>query len=169
MVEAGRSAASVVADLAEAKGRSVLDEVGAGRWVLASDTVCVDEGGGLVGTPESPERALAMLRGFVNSDHAVVTGVALFDEAGALRSSWADRAVVRWGAIEEGVLAAYVAGGGWAGKAGGYNLFERQAAGWPIEVDGDPTTVVGLPMERLVVELRGYGLVGDAGGGGGGG
>jgi predicted house-cleaning NTP pyrophosphatase (Maf/HAM1 superfamily) len=47
---------------------------------------------------------------------------------------------------------------GWIGKAGGYNLTDRQHAGWPITVEGDPATVMGLPMNRLVGVLAGYGI-----------
>lgn len=44
----------------------------------------------------------------------------------------------------------------WAGKAGAYNLAERVEAGWPIEVEGDPGTVMGLPMRRLEARLAGF-------------
>ena len=43
--------------------------------------------------------------------------------------------------------------GMWQGKAGGYNLSERHSAGWPLTWQGDPTSVMGLPMHRLTVEL----------------
>ena len=48
----------------------------------------------------------------------------------------------------------YVATGEWSGKAGAYNLSERMAAGWPIEYDGDPTTIMGLPMRALLARLE---------------
>ena len=41
----------------------------------------------------------------------------------------------------------------WRGKAGAYNLADRVADGWPIECEGDPTTVMGLPMRRLTEAL----------------
>lgn len=47
----------------------------------------------------------------------------------------------------------------WRGKAGGYNLAEIEGR-WPMEVCGDPTTVVGLPMQRLVPILHGLGVKG---------
>ena len=46
--------------------------------------------------------------------------------------------------------------GDWA-KAGGYNLFERQNR-WPLRVEGDPTTVVGLPMRKLVPTLLAWNI-----------
>ena len=68
--------------------------------------------------------------------------------------SFADVAVVRFGAVSEQQLVTYLATEEWQGKAGGYNLFDRQSAGWPIEVEGDPATVVGLPMKRLIPMLQ---------------
>jgi len=53
------------------------------------------------------------------------------------------------GAIDDGRIEAYVWGGDWRGKAGAYNLSERVEAGWPITCEGDPATVMGLPMRRL--------------------
>jgi predicted house-cleaning NTP pyrophosphatase (Maf/HAM1 superfamily) len=44
--------------------------------------------------------------------------------------------------------------GQWAGKAGAYNLSERLEAGWPIEYEGDPTTIMGLPMRALMARLE---------------
>ncbi len=63
----------------------------------------------------------------------------------------ADTAGVRIGLVTGSDIDRYLQTNAWQGKAGGYNLFERQQAGWPIEViDGnDPTTVVGLPMELI--------------------
>jgi septum formation protein len=56
---------------------------------------------------------------------------------------------VTWGDVDDDAIDEYVASGQWRGKAGGYNLEERLEAGWPIECEGDPTTVMGLPMRRL--------------------
>jgi predicted house-cleaning NTP pyrophosphatase (Maf/HAM1 superfamily) len=48
----------------------------------------------------------------------------------------------------------YVSSGAWKGKAGAYNLSERIAAGWPLRCEGDETTVMGLPMLKLLPLLR---------------
>lgn len=60
-----------------------------------------------------------------------------------------DTARVRVGRIPIAEIESYVASGQWRGKAGAYNLAERLAAGWPIEYEGDPATIMGLPMRRL--------------------
>ena len=94
-----------------------------------------------------------MVRAFAACSHRVVTGVALLGDGGPPRR-FADSAGVTFGALAPEEIDRYVASGGWRGKAGGYNLYERQAEGWPITVEGDPTTVVGLPMRLLAPALR---------------
>lgn len=147
--------------VAEAKLASIPAEaMPEGTVVLTADTLGVAADGGLIGTPESEEAALAILRRLVGGDHTIVTGVALGRVGGdAEFEAWADTAEVRLGTISEQTLREYVATGAWRGKAGGYNLAERRAAGWPIEVDGDPGTVMGLPMRRLTPRLEAWGVI----------
>lgn len=65
-----------------------------------------------------------------------------------------DSTIVSMGMPSDSELGAYLDSGSWKGKAGGYNLSERIDAGWPIEFEGDPTTVMGLPMRRLIPLLE---------------
>ncbi|MFI4870918.1 MAG: Maf family protein, partial [Phycisphaerales bacterium JB061] len=52
----------------------------------------------------------------------------------------------------------YLDTGLWRGKAGAYNLRERLDAGWAIEYEGDPTSIMGLPMELLRQKLPAWGI-----------
>jgi septum formation protein len=125
--------------------------------VLGADTVVVKRSGDeteFIGQPRDAADAERILRRLANGEHEVVTGVALVDAATGRRDLFCDRATVRVGAISEDTLAAYLASGEWAGKAGAYNLAERIEAGWPIEFDGDPATIMGLPMRMLPDRLR---------------
>jgi len=145
-------------ELALAKARSLAAVVAGPALILAADTLCVDHDNRLVGKPRDRDHARAMLTRFVNSDHAVVSGIALLavgDTAPAEPVVFADRAVVSFGLLAAEAIEQYLDLNQWQGKAGGYNLFDRQAAGWPITVVGDPNTVVGLPMKRLIETLRG--------------
>ncbi len=98
--------------------------------------------------------------------HRVVTGVALVtpypraripvaiyaravEKPPPWRVLFADSARVRLGPISPTHLEEYLDSGLWQGKAGGYNLAERQAASWPVQYDGDPTTIMGLPIVKL--------------------
>ncbi|MEM9882358.1 MAG: Maf family protein [Planctomycetota bacterium] len=159
------SAEVVAVRLAVRKADSVdTDSLVPGAVLLAADTVGVTAGGRLLGTPETADAARAMLRSLVGRSHRIVTGIALRG-GGRPSESWGDAAEVTLGSVSEVGIEAYIAGGGWRGKAGGYNLAERQAAGWPIAVDGDPGTVMGLPMRRLVPRLAAWEVVPRAIGG----
>jgi septum formation protein len=128
---------------------------GAGPIVLGADTVVVYEGR-LIGQPADAPDARRMLVQMRDTHHDVVTGVALLDPRSGRRDIFADRAHVRVGHISDDEIESYLASGDWRGKAGAYNLSERLAAGWPIEFTGDPGTIMGLPMKKLVARLAAF-------------
>lgn len=132
----------------------------AGRVVLGADTVCV-QGGAMIGTPHDAAEAKDMLRSFSGRAHEVLTGVALvrLGSGRAERHLFVDSARVRVGELSDAMIDEYVETGAWQGKAGGYNLAERLEAGWPLEYEGDPTTIMGLPMRELVPRLTRMGIV----------
>ncbi|MEN0019553.1 MAG: Maf family protein [Planctomycetota bacterium] len=129
--------------------------------VLGADTVCVhcDDTGHetLFGKPEDEADAGRMIRAMRNNSHEVVTGVALLCAQTRRRQLYAETCVVRVGDITDEQIDGYLATGEWRGKAGGYNLRERIDEGWPITVDGDPTSVMGLPIESLRRQLASFG------------
>ncbi len=143
-----------VASLAYLKAWAKVRETDA-DLIIGADTACVLDDR-LIGTPNTAEEAGGMIRSFLNREHHVVTGVALID----LRSGrpervlFSERAAVRFGGLSEQQIALYISTDEWQGKAGAYNLRERLDAGWPITYDGDPTTIMGLPMKALLRRLR---------------
>lgn len=139
--------------LAVNKAKSLAASLDRPATILAADTICVDHQGALIGKPVDRVDAQAMLRRFMEGPHQVITGVALLrNRVGDdnTLTSFVDTAQVQFGVITDQQLAVYLEKDEWRDKAGGYNLFDRQARGWPITVAGDPTTVVGLPMRRLM-------------------
>jgi septum formation protein len=120
-----------------------------GSTVLGADTAIIKDDD-LIGTPRDRAEAHRILRALSDGSHDVVTGVALIDPASGRRTFFVDRATVRVGHLSDCMIAAYLATDAWRGKAGGYNLRERLADGWPLTYSGDPTTVMGLPMGVLV-------------------
>jgi septum formation protein len=117
--------------------------------IIAADTLIIMPDGSLAGTPVNREQAHVMIAAMCHHAHWVVTGVTLLLPGEKKPIHLADRAQVTLGDIPDCDLNAYLDTDLWQGKAGGYNLFERQKAGWPITVEGDETTVVGLPMQML--------------------
>lgn len=116
--------------------------------VLAADTVCLLQGT-VTGQPADAAAAARTIRRVAGGEHEVLTGVALLEVPSGRRRLLVDTARVRCGPLSEAAIEEYVATDAWRGKAGGYNLEERLAAGWPLSCTGDPMTVVGLPMRRL--------------------
>lgn len=127
-------------------------------WVIGADTTCVVDGR-MVGTPLNAAEARSMITGFMGKTHVVLTGVAIVEVAGPggrglARQVFTDEARVTMGWLGEPEIDAYLASGLWQGKAGAYNLEDRLSAGWPLSYEGDPTTVMGLPMARLTPILE---------------
>lgn len=125
--------------------------------VVGADTIVVKDGR-MIGKPLDAADAVRTIRLLQGGSHQVVTGVALLDTVTGARDVFVDKARVALGPLTAAQIDDYVASGQWQGKAGGYNLFERQAAGWPITVQGDQTAVVGLPMQKLLPRLARYGF-----------
>lgn len=119
--------------------------------VLAADTTVV-KNDAVIGQPADEADARRILALLSDGSHDVVTGVAIL--CGDRRRAFADTARVTVGPLEQGVVERYVKSGLWRGKAGAYNLAERLDDGWPISYEGDPGTIMGLPMRRLAPMLR---------------
>lgn len=123
--------------------------------VLGADTVCVLDGK-VIGQPASAEEAGSMIRSFSGRSHEVVTGVCLLDANTGERDLFAVAATVTLGELSGSDIDGYTVTDAWRGKAGGYNYDDRLRAGWPLECEGDPTAVTGLPMIELVRRLDSY-------------
>jgi septum formation protein len=121
-------------------------------WILAADTVC-ERDGAVLGKPKDEFDARAMIESLAGRGHGVITGWCLMGPDGACRVG-RDVAWIVIGDIPGDDLDRFIESGAWRGKAGGYNLPEVVARGWPIRCEGDPETVVGLPLRRLEPMLR---------------
>lgn len=121
--------------------------------IIGADTACVRDGR-LIGTPRNAAEARDMIVDFAGREHEVVTGLALICVQTGRRLLIADSARVRIGTLSSEEIDRYIGTGLWSGKAGAYNLTERLAAGWPIQFEGDPATIMGLPMKLLHIHLH---------------
>ncbi len=142
------SPARTVEALAWFKSAQIVDVDAAHVASIAADTVCIvdDE---IVGKPGDRAEAEGMITRMLGRRHRTITGVCVRNRAGR-RLLFSDVAEVSMGDLDPERIEAYLDSGAWVGKAGGYNLEDRIADGWPIECDGDPSTVMGLPIRRLV-------------------
>jgi septum formation protein len=115
------------------------------RVVIGADTVVVLRGMRL-GKPHDAAAATLMLRRLHGRTHEVWTGIAVVRN-GDTRTA-AECARVQFARLTTTEIDAYVASGEPLDKAGGYGI-QGLAAQFVRRVEGDYTTVVGLPLARL--------------------
>ncbi len=120
----------------------------ANALIIGSDTV-VEVDDRIIGQPRDADHAREIIIDLSNREHDVITGVSIIHVATGREDLFVDIARVTVGDIPADSIEQYIATGQWRGKAGAYNLSERLAAGWPIQYQGDPATIMGLPMQRL--------------------
>jgi septum formation protein len=134
-------------------------EVGRARhpaaFVLAADTV-VAAGRRLLGKPESGAEATRMLGLLSGRAHRVLTAVAAAAPSGRTGARLSETRV-RFKRLTEGEIAAYVDGGEWRGKAGGYGI-QGHAGAFVALLSGSYSGVVGLPLYETRTLLAGLGF-----------
>jgi septum formation protein len=139
--------------LAEEKARAVAAR-NAGAFVLAADTV-VACGRRILPKTEDEVAARRCLQLLSGRRHRVHSGVALVAPDGHLSLRRVDSRV-GFKRLEAAETAAYLAGGEWRGKAGGYAI-QGRAAAFIRWISGSYSNVVGLPLFETAQLLAGGG------------
>ena len=111
------------------------------RVLGADTTVTLDSH--ILAKPENQADAARMLRLLSGRTHRVITGVAVAAQAGTQVA--AEVTAVRFNTLSEEEIAAYVASGEPADKAGAYAI-QGRAARWIPRIEGCYFNVVGLPL-----------------------
>ena len=143
-------------------------EAGAGEWVLAADTIVV-ENGDVLGKPRDRDHAREMLRRLQGRWHLVLTGVALrppggdragHGAAGALQRPETLHAVESTRVLFAGMTPEqidwYAATGEPDDKAGAYAV-QGLGSLFVLEIDGNYSNVVGLPLPTVRQLFEGAG------------
>ena len=123
-------------------------------FVLAADTV-VTVGRRLLGKPADAAEARRMLTLLSGRAHRVLTAVAAQAPGGRTGARLSETRV-QFKRLTEPEIAAYVAAGEWAGKAGGYGV-QGRAGAFVAALNGSYTGVVGLPLYETRALLTGLG------------
>jgi septum formation protein len=143
---------------ARAKAREVAARAGVpvGGAVLGADTeVLLD--GRVLGKPRDAAAARRELAALAGREHRVRTAACVITQRD--ERELVDETLVRFRALSARAIDRYVATGEWRDRAGGYAI---QGAGAALveRIEGDYSTVVGLPVGRLAALLEELGLVG---------
>jgi septum formation protein len=139
---ARQKAQAVFAELTAAPRKNMDAGDDCSLTVLGADTT-VTLDGQILGKPEDPADAARILRLLSGRTHRVITGVAVVTRE-ATRIA-AEVTTVRFLALTEPEIAAYVATGEPMDKAGAYAI-QGRAARWIPRIEGCYFNVVGLPL-----------------------
>ena len=121
-----------------------------GAIVIGADTVGVQDGE-VFGKPADEEDAKRMLLRLSGKEHQVITGVCL--TAGDVRVKFHETSTVKFYKLDRDEISRYVKSGEPMDKAGAYGI---QGKGCLLveRIEGDYFNIVGLPLARLVRELK---------------
>lgn len=138
-----------VTEVALLKARAVA-KISPGRVVIGADTI-VAKDNQLLHKPKSHDEAMAHLRTLRNTEHEVLTAVAIIEEDGT-ESTLVEKTTVIFKNVSDALLEAYVATGDPFDKGGGYGI-QTEGVFLVNRIEGDYLNVVGLPLASLCEHL----------------
>lgn len=122
--------------------------------IIAADTFVVFENK-LLGKPKNVEHAKEMLEMLSGKENQVITGVTIIDTDTGKTSSFHSITKVYFDEISSEIIDAYVNTGEPLDKAGAYAMQEIGAL-LINRIEGDFFNAMGLPLKRLVKELKDF-------------
>ena len=150
----GLSPDEQVKRLALQKARNVARACSNNDTIIAADTlVYLDEKP--LGKPESPSDAEMMLRQLSGRIHSVYTGLTILNDNNHV--TVAEKTDVSFRAVSDEEISAYVKTGEPMDKAGAYAA-QGGAALFIERIEGDFFNVMGLPLCRLSIILKEFGI-----------
>lgn len=123
--------------------------------IIGADTI-VAKGDEVLGKPKDDADAARMLKLLSGSTHSVYTGVTLVFMSGNGRvgeHTFFEETKVTFYPMGDDEIDRYVASGDASDKAGAYGI-QNGAAAFVKSIDGDYYNVVGLPVARILQELK---------------
>lgn len=153
----GQSARNIADALAEAKAIKISSRL-PGVTVLGADSTLALDDGAMLTKPETPEEAAAQLTRMGGQRHRLFSAVvAARDGAPVWRAIGEARLWMR--PLSDGFIADYVARH-WDSIRWTVGCYEIEGAGVQLfeRVEGDPWTIIGMPMLPLLNWLRATGL-----------
>ena len=126
--------------------------------VLGVDTDVVAPNGAILGKPRDADDAATMLRSLSGKTHRVLSGVCLLRAEGGIITREAERLVetsVTFTTLPDAAIRAYVATGEPMDKAGAYAI-QGGALAFVARVEGDLSSVIGLPLPTVAELLNDF-------------
>ena len=124
--------------------------------VIGGDSIVAFEGK-FIGKPKDEEDAKTILRNFSGKQVVAISGFAVIDTKNNKIVSDFGSAKVIFSELSEEEIDDYVATGEPLGMAGAFGLMNR-AAVFAEGVDGDFYSIIGLPVNKVYLELKKMGI-----------
>lgn len=138
--------------MAREKAEAAADDT---SYVLAGDTV-VAVGRRILPKAEDEATARKCLKLMSGRRHRVFSAIALRAPDGTIRERMSETSV-RFKRLSNAEISAYLAGGEWHGKAGGYAI-QGSAEGLIAWIQGSHSGVIGLPLFETRALLKSSGF-----------
>ena len=151
-MDPGKAPFEEVARVSRAKAEAVARKPG--DVVIAADTIVVC-GNEVLGKPHSEADAFRMLKLLSGRSHEVMTGMTVLRDGEAITHTEVTK--IHFRSLGDAEIRAYIASGEPMDKAGAYGI-QGGAALFADQMEGDYYNVMGLPVCRLAMLLRAFGL-----------
>ena len=160
LLKDGENLQEQVANLAYAKAKDVFDKTSGDRIVIGSDTL-VAKNGKIFGKPANEDNAKQMIKALLTDDrtHDVITGLFVIVEKNGEREVYKtfDEVKVFLKSMSNDEIDKWIATGHAMDKAAAYGI-QNEFCVFVEKIDGNYTSVVGLPTHKLYDIIKKYNL-----------
>lgn len=142
--------------LAYIKAKEIFNKTSEDRIVIGSDTMVIKDGK-IYGKPKDEENAIQMLNELKNSSHQVITSLCVMIQNKGEFKQYLDYdlAEVYFKDMTGEEIQKWVNTGKALDKAGGYAI-QSEFCVYVDRIEGNYTTVMGLPMHKLYEVIKEY-------------
>ena len=142
--------------LAYIKAKEVFNNTSGDRIVISADTIVVKDGK-IYGKPKDEQNAVQMLNELKNASHQVITSLCIMIQDSGQFKQYLDYdlAEVYFKDITQEEIEKWVDSGKSLDKAGGYAI-QSEFCVHIGKIEGNYTTIVGLPMHKLYDVIKQY-------------
>ena len=112
----------------------------------------------IIGKAADKDHAIRLLTAFSGNTHELLTAVSVYDSESNDSVEFVDSTRVKFSDLSAAQIKGYVNNSDeWQGRAGAYSLRER-ASLFIEKIDGSPSNVIGLPIDKLYPVLLKFGV-----------
>jgi len=124
--------------------------------IISADTF-VSFKGKIIGKPHTKKKAFETLKNFSGKTHSVFTGFTIIDTRSKKISSKVVEVKMTFNILSDEIIKNFVKNGNPLKYAGSYTVNDISEK-FIKKIEGDPLSVIGLPVKALTKELKKFGI-----------